>query len=68
MTDSQAVKCPLCSAASPDLISLFGSQLLLCQYRCTACGSYFEGLRQDRLDTDPVTPHTGPPKGQENGN
>ncbi len=28
-------------------MSLFGSQLLLSQYRCAACGSYFEGLRSE---------------------
>ena len=25
---------------------MFGSQLLLSQYRCTACGTYFEGFLQ----------------------
>jgi len=41
------MKCPFCEAERPELIALFGSQLLLSQYRCTRCGSYFEGLRQD---------------------
>jgi hypothetical protein len=40
--------CPFCAATAAELISLFGSQLLLSQYRCSACGSYFEGLRPDR--------------------
>jgi hypothetical protein len=51
--------CPFCNAASAELVSLFGSQLLLSQYRCTACGSYFEGLRQDRGDTTTVAPASG---------
>jgi len=42
--------CPFCDADKPELISLFGSQLLMSQYRCTRCGSYFEGLRSDRGD------------------
>jgi transposase-like protein len=42
-----SVTCPFCRAESAQLISLFGSQLLLSQYRCAACGSYFEGLRGD---------------------
>ena len=42
--------CPFCDAEKPELISLFGSQLLLSQYRCRACGSYFEGLREDRSE------------------
>jgi hypothetical protein len=40
--------CPFCSAERPQLISQFGSQLLLSQFRCRACGAYFEGIRQDR--------------------
>jgi hypothetical protein len=42
--------CPFCEADQPELISLFGSQLLMSQYRCRACGTYFEGLRPDALD------------------
>ncbi|MBV9580102.1 MAG: hypothetical protein JO057_16060 [Chloroflexi bacterium] len=34
--------CPFCEAANTELISLFGSQLLLSQYRCRACGTYFK--------------------------
>jgi transposase-like protein len=48
------IPCPFCKAALAELVSLFGSQLLLSQYRCTACGSYFEGLRSDRWDAEPV--------------
>jgi hypothetical protein len=47
-----SVACPFCSATSTELVSLFGSQLLLSQYRCKACGSYFEGLREDRGGID----------------
>ena len=53
MADS-FVHCPFCNATTAELVSLFGSQLLLSQYRCTACGSYFEGLREDRRDADHV--------------
>ena len=49
----EAVRCPFCGAASAQLLSLFGSQLLLSQYRCAACGSYFEGVRPDRWDSEP---------------
>jgi len=48
-----SVACPFCRAARAELISLFGSQLLLSQYRCTACGSYFEAFRQDRWESEP---------------
>jgi hypothetical protein len=42
--------CPFCEADRPELVSLFGSQLLFSQYRCRACGAYFEGLREDRKE------------------
>ena len=44
------VRCPFCEAANSELIALFGSQLLLSQYRCTQCGSYFEAVRGDDDD------------------
>ena len=51
--------CPFCRAPGGELVSLFGSQLLLSQYRCTTCGSYFEGLRPDDapLHDDPAPTH-----------
>lgn len=41
----KTVPCPFCEAEDSELVSLFGSQLLLSQYRCTRCGSYFEAVR-----------------------
>jgi DNA-directed RNA polymerase subunit RPC12/RpoP len=55
MSESDDVRCPFCGAASAELLSLFGSQLLLSQYRCASCGSYFEGLRPDRWQPEPRT-------------
>lgn len=43
-----SITCPFCGSPRVTLVSLFGSQLLLSQYRCGACGTYFEGLREDR--------------------
>jgi hypothetical protein len=63
MTAPEPVVCPFCQVAAAELISLFGSQLLLSQYRCTACRSYFEGLRDDRWDTEAVRPKTGSASG-----
>ena len=45
--DDSAVACPFCKADTCELVSLFGSQLLLSQYRCKRCGSYFEAVRGD---------------------
>jgi transposase-like protein len=55
--------CPFCDADKPELISQFGSQLLLSQYRCRACGTYFEGLR-DSPGGDP--PGASPPETNHN--
>jgi hypothetical protein len=53
------VACAFCGARDTELVSLFGSQLLLSQYRCVACASYFEAVRQDRWDAEPVGPASG---------
>lgn len=48
-----SVRCPFCDSDRTTLVSLFGSQLLLSQYRCQACRTYFEGLRPDRESERP---------------
>ena len=58
------VTCPFCHADNPQLVSLFGSQLLFSQYRCAACATYFEGLRDDRRDTEPAATMT---EGEDDG-
>ena len=35
-------RCPFCGRRDAEVISLFGTQAMLMQYRCRACGSYFE--------------------------
>ena len=37
--------CPFCGSNDTELISEFGSQLLVTQRRCRACRSYFEAVR-----------------------
>lgn len=49
-TGVQAVECPFCGSERTELIALHGSQLLTSQYRCTACHTYFEGIRDDHWD------------------
>lgn len=49
MTGGQGgLTCPFCGSAETELVSLFGSQLLVDQHRCRACRSYFEAVRDDR--------------------
>jgi hypothetical protein len=45
--------CPFCAAADCELVSQFGGQIITAQWRCRACGSYFEALRDDFDATAP---------------
>jgi hypothetical protein len=40
--------CPFCNAMGAELVSPFGCQHLTNQWRCYACRSYFEAVRDDR--------------------
>jgi transposase-like protein len=54
--------CPFCSSHDCELVSQFGGQIITAQWRCRACGSYFEALREDfddaggRVRKDGVSP------------
>jgi transposase-like protein len=37
--------CPHCKARDAEVISLFGTQAMTLQYRCHACGTYFEAVK-----------------------
>ena len=45
---SGAVECPFCRGREAEMVSLFGSQLIVSQFRCRRCGAYFESVREDR--------------------
>jgi transposase-like protein len=47
-----APACPFCSAADCERISQFGGQIITAQWRCRACGSYFEAVREDFTTPD----------------
>jgi hypothetical protein len=47
-------ECPFCGAAGAERVGQWGGQIITSQWRCGACGSYFEALRED-LD-DPRAP------------
>jgi hypothetical protein len=50
--DAPSEACPFCNSSDTELISQFGSQLLLSQRRCRRCRSYFEAL-SDSLEDEP---------------
>jgi hypothetical protein len=47
-----AVRCPFCDAAEPERVGQWGGQIITGQWRCAACGSYFEAVRDDFDDDD----------------
>ena len=51
---SGAPACPFCGAGTAERIGLWGGQMITGQWRCRACGSYFEALRE--AFDEPVTP------------
>ncbi|UGS35549.1 PaaD family protein [Capillimicrobium parvum] len=42
-----ALTCPFCDAADAERVGQWGGQIITAQWRCRACGSYFEALRED---------------------
>jgi hypothetical protein len=44
--------CPFCGAAGAERVGQWGGQIITSQWRCRACGSYFEAVRED-FDDEP---------------
>jgi hypothetical protein len=58
---SAAPRCPFCEGAESELVGRWGGQMITAQWRCGACGSYFEAIRDsfdERADYNPA--RTGP--------
>ena len=55
------MRCPFCSSADVERVGQWGGQIITAQWRCNACNSYFEAVRED-FDGEPA-PH-GPPRPQ----
>jgi rubredoxin len=53
-----APECPFCGADDAEQVGQWGGQIITAQWRCRACGSYFEALRPD-FD-DPAFPPPSP--------
>jgi transposase-like protein len=39
--------CPHCGSSEVTLVSQFGGQIITSQWRCEACRTYFEAVRDD---------------------
>jgi transposase-like protein len=48
--------CPFCSSAEVERVAQWGGQIITAQWRCGACNSYFEAVREDFDDSS--EPHT----------
>jgi hypothetical protein len=42
-----AVNCPFCSSPEVERVAQWGGQIITAQWRCGACNSYFEAVRED---------------------
>ena len=41
------VICPFCSSPDVERVAQWGGQIITAQWRCRACSSYFEAVRED---------------------
>jgi transposase-like protein len=53
---SGSPQCPFCGARDAERVGQWGGQIITSQWRCVACGSYFEALREDFDDQPEVEP------------
>jgi hypothetical protein len=42
-----APACPFCGSSAVERVAQWGGQILTAQWRCRACNSYFEAVRED---------------------
>jgi hypothetical protein len=42
---SGELRCPFCDAPEPELVGRWGGQMITAQWRCAACRTYFEAIR-----------------------
>jgi transposase-like protein len=48
--------CPFCGAGSAERVGQWGGQIITAQWRCRACNTYFEAVREDFDDPEPAEP------------
>lgn len=56
MPQARAPVCVHCGSREVTRVSLFGSQLMTSQYRCTTCATFFEHVRWDEADSATTLP------------
>ncbi len=53
---SGAPECPFCGSAVTTRVGQWGGQMITAQWRCPACRSYFEAIREDFDGPAPADP------------
>ena len=48
--------CPFCDSPDVERVGQWGGQIITAQWRCSACSSYFEAVREDFDDVSTFTP------------
>jgi hypothetical protein len=56
----ERLSCPFCDAGDLEQVGQWGAQMITAQWRCCACGSYFEAIR-DSFDAPPGPEPGAPP-------
>jgi transposase-like protein len=51
--------CPFCGAGAVERVGQWGGQIITAQWRCQACNTYFEAVREDFDDPRPADPRDG---------
>ncbi len=52
------VNCPFCDSSEVERVAQWGGQIITAQWRCGACRSYFEAIRDDYNDSPISAPMT----------
>jgi transposase-like protein len=52
--------CPFCDTHAAQRVGQWGGQMITSQWRCKACGSYFEAVREEFDYEIPVDPQIRP--------
>ncbi len=47
--------CPFCGAPDTERVGQWGGQIITAQWRCRACNTYFEAVREDYDDPAPAS-------------
>jgi len=61
VTAARAPGCPFCESPDGERVGQWGGQLVTAQWRCRACGSYFEAIRTDFDDDQAAERFAAPP-------